>query len=178
MPKRKQSDLSKREGSFPSENEWSKSKKKRMRRLKSKQSWNNFPEKTTNLDSLAMEKHSNKLQGVKIDSSVMVTPSIEPKGIKTSSALQQSFMARLTGSRFRELNEVSSLLVAKQETVQSIAVSVTHNHINTFTILYRNCTRRHLLLHSSGSLRIQNCTNNITMDSVTKWSSGLSILWM
>lgn len=183
MPKRKQSDLSERDDSSsskkkkkPSEDEWSKSKKKRMRRLKAKQKKKDFPEKTTsNHDSSAIEKPSNKPKGVKIDSSVIETPSGEPKGVKTSSALQQSFMARLTGSRFRELNEVRSLLGAKQVTVQSVAVSFTHNRINTFTILSRNCIRRHLLLHSSGSLLIQNCMNNITMVFVIKWSSGLKI---
>jgi hypothetical protein len=186
MHKRKQTDLSKREDTFsskekkrPSEDEWSKSKKKRMRRLKSKQKKKDFPEKTsTNHDSSAMEMPASKPKEVKIHGVATDTPSNEPKGVKTSSALQQSFMARLAGSRFRELNEVRSMRGGKQQTMQSIAVSFSHNPINTFSILYRNCTRRHLILHSTGSLLIQNYMNNITMDFVVKWSSGPRIQWV
>ena len=137
MPKRKQSDLSERgvsssskEKKGPSEGEWSKSKKKRMRRLKAKQKKKDFPDKSTNHDSSAMEMFSNKPKGVKTDSSAIETPYNEPKGVKTSSALQQSFMARLTGSRFRELNEVRSLPGSKQVSIQSIAISFAHNYIN------------------------------------------------
>jgi hypothetical protein len=174
MPKRKQSDVSKKEERSslkekkrPSEDEWSKSKKKRMRRLKAKQNIKDFPEKTTNLS--ISEKTTS------LDNSPVETPSSEPKGVKTSSALQQSFMARLTGSRFRELNEVRPLRDAKQVSAQLIPASFSQIQITSFSLLHRNCTRRHLLLHSSVSLVIQNCTSNITMDFVTKWNSGRSI---
>jgi hypothetical protein len=131
MPKRKQPDATKKEDRSsskgkkrPSEDEWSKSKKKRMRHLKAKERKKDFPEKTTNLDGSAKSEKTTSLDDSPVD-----TPPSEPEGIKTSSALQKSFMARLTGSRFRELNEVRSLRGAKQEIAQSIDASYTQTHL-------------------------------------------------
>ena len=103
MTKRKQAEVSK-EDDVPSkrgsgEAAWSKSKKKRMRRLKGKQK--------------QLESAEQKKGVIVVEESVEDEPSNgAPAETTSTSALQKSFMARLSGSRFRELNEVRLLKVS------------------------------------------------------------------
>jgi len=105
MAKRKQADGAKRGDSAAPKKQkradsgepaWSKSKKKRMRRHKAKQKKSELGEKPMKTDVVAVEPVQTVEQS---------SPSKGGAVVKKSSALQQSFMARLTGSRFRELNE-------------------------------------------------------------------------
>jgi hypothetical protein len=116
MAKRKQADAFQKD--VPSkvdtseEATWSKSKKKRMRRLKGKQ------KKIT-----TVEKKEGDV--VAVERVVGQQPSNAGASAKNTSALQKSFMARLTGSRFRELNEVRVLHACK---------SVIFHHFLLFTL--------------------------------------------
>lgn len=103
----------------PSGDAWSKSKKKRMRTMKAKET---LGDKGT-VESADKEENSKRKQRFerkkanqakkvnkvepanKEDSEVLesVSPELQTQG--KQSALQKSFLARLSGSRFRELNE-------------------------------------------------------------------------
>lgn len=162
LPKRKQSDVvktedrsSSKERKRPSQDEWSKSKKKRMGQLKAKQSKKDFPEKTSNLDGSAISEKTTSL-----DNSPLETPSSEPKGVKTSSALHKTFMARLTDSRFRELNEVRSVRGAKQEMAQSFAASCTYTCTCTQTHIFRFCSIAQELYTTTSSTAFDRFSSN------------------
>lgn len=86
---------------------WSKSKKKRMRRLMAK---------ADTKDSGSQRQPQAKKQKAKGSSK----GDNETEGSSKLSALQQSFMARLTGSRFRELNEVSLVECILQRLTEQI----------------------------------------------------------
>lgn len=79
---------------------WSKSKKKRMRQRKGKQ------KKLDTQDKNGIDKKSRGADKVNNSESVTQTPLPSRTAAAETSELQKSFMARLTGSRFRELNEV------------------------------------------------------------------------
>ena len=88
VPKKKESSQAKGEV-------WSKSKKKRMRRLMAK------------ADTKDSDGQKRQPQAKKQKAKGSNKGDNDTEGSSKLSALQQSFMARLTGSRFRELNEVS-----------------------------------------------------------------------
>jgi hypothetical protein len=109
--KRKQTDSSKKKDDSEAatkkqkilmgEEVWSKSKKKRMRQRKAKQ------KKTDSQDKNVVSKKNKCVDKVDNTKSVKQQPFPSSSGTATEpSELQKSFMARLTGSRFRELNEV------------------------------------------------------------------------
>lgn len=84
---------------------WSKSKKKRMRQLKARQK-----KLASEDDNVVINEKS--VSAVEVDNTESVRQQAPhpssgalPAHAKTSE-LQKSFLARLTGSRFRELNEV------------------------------------------------------------------------
>jgi hypothetical protein len=80
---------------------WSKSKKKRMRQRKAKQT------KADSQDKNVVSKKNKNVDKVDNTKSVKQQPLPSSSGTAIEpSELQKSFMARLTGSRFRELNEV------------------------------------------------------------------------
>jgi SAM-dependent methyltransferase len=92
----------------PREEQWSKSKKKRMRLIKAKQ---NKREEETSVKELAVESSSSeaKLKVTEHSSTKDSTTQGKKKDVEVkttqSSALQKSFQERLSGSRFRILNE-------------------------------------------------------------------------
>ena len=135
----------------PFEDEWSKSKKKRMRRLKAKQAKMNPTSKPEN----AQKKETKS----SLDES-------EKVATKTpSSALQESFKARLTGSRFRELNEVC---VSRK----CAASCPSHgSHILSF-YTHRNFTRQARIPRSNGFLLNQSYTSSIMTVFATRWNNG------
>lgn len=75
---------------------WSKSKKKRMRKLKARSQHRGTAASSTQQET--KKKRNQKKDEEPLKSDIQV-------GGKQS-ALQQSFLARLSGARFRELNEV------------------------------------------------------------------------
>jgi hypothetical protein len=87
---------------------WSKSKKKRMRQRKSKQKmWDSQDKDDINNQS----NKKGSVDRMKTVESVKQQPSSNRSAATKTSELQKSFMARLTGSRFRELNEVRTIRV-------------------------------------------------------------------
>mmetsp|Transcript_11398 Transcript_11398/g.17647 ORF Transcript_11398/g.17647 Transcript_11398/m.17647 type:complete len:357 (-) Transcript_11398:102-1172(-) len=101
------------DGNSKGDNEvWSKSKKKRMRRLRAKQEREGTVPKnpSSNNDSSPKPKDSKQLPSAKNDKNAVIpssnkNPMPSKKPAAKLSAMQQAFMARLSGSRFRELNE-------------------------------------------------------------------------
>lgn len=101
----------------PSKDGWSKSKKKRMRLLKAKETMGTSTEKgsasktETSKRKQRLEKNKKKRDnqegkvGDEESSAVHESVSSELQVTGQQSALQKSFLARLSGSRFRELNE-------------------------------------------------------------------------
>ena len=117
-----------KEGKNDNDQPWSKSKKKRMRRLMGqkkkhhnqqedmknvRQGIIDNPKKTKKADDdkkkieTKNDKKNEKSSNGANDDTAASTKSL---GGRPKSALQQTFLARLSGSRFRELNEVSYLL--------------------------------------------------------------------
>jgi hypothetical protein len=120
MPKRKNvgSTTEKRTAAKDHKNEeqvWSKSKKKRMRRFKKQrgETANNTVKSTDaqKLDESRPGKRKDDNQKLLLTTSVesnngTSNETLNVTSCRPRSALQEAFMARLSGSRFRELNEV------------------------------------------------------------------------
>jgi hypothetical protein len=124
---------SKKDDSGMQEQNWSKSKKKRMRRLKGIEHRGGAPDKkgtrptivssqsTANEHNTANESKDNFPGGriVEKASEDVVNPEnkskLEMASGRSQSVLQKSFLARLSGSRFRELNEVSQSKCEREE---------------------------------------------------------------
>lgn len=92
------------------EEPWSKSKKKRMRRSMARQNRDPYENTLSNKSNTEPRNHefktsssSNKQQEEQDSESNI--PQLKSLTNKPLSALQQKFMSRLSGSRFRELNE-------------------------------------------------------------------------
>lgn len=84
------------------EDPWSKSKKKRMRRLMAIQNRNDSNQRNNNKHNERKEKTNTSEQSSDGEVHVLQIQSITKRPL---SNLQQKFLSRLTGSRFRELNE-------------------------------------------------------------------------
>ena len=119
MAKQKQPDASKKQDSKRApkkakqsaadsgEAAWSKSKKKRMRQRKGKQ------KKMDSQDKRVVHKKSgDRVNNTKSGKQKPLPTSSSSGTAAETSDLQKSFLARLTGSRFRELNEVRFYMYA------------------------------------------------------------------
>ena len=94
------------------EEPWSKSKKKRMRRLMARQNRNPSQYNQSNKSKANTKQRSQELKGSSSSNKQQEekdaennVPQLQSLTNKPLSALQQKFLSRLSGSRFRELNE-------------------------------------------------------------------------
>lgn len=100
---------------------WTKSKRKRERQRKAKLKWaqDGGSDKNDGAKKQAVEEVPKKVAGKKGKKQSSSDGDAITKAKPSSSALQQSFRERLTGSRFRELNEVCSFFSIRRALVGS-----------------------------------------------------------